>query len=148
MENRNTDQMHKTLIVIWGAMIFSQLILLAVVFITKPELLNFSFSKPLLGENAIAVMALAAAGFMSVVLSFVIAPHFKNQAISQQKPELIQTALVIGCAMCEACSILGIILAFAFNYQYFFLLIALGILAVIFHFPKKSDLEAASFKKI
>lgn len=148
MENRNSDQMHKTLIIIWGAMIFSQLMFLAVVFFTKPEFLSFNFSKPLLGENAIVTAALAAAAFMSVVLSFVLAPHFKNQGISQQKPELIQTALVIGCAFCEACSLIGIVLAFAFNYQYFFLFIGLGVLATIFHFPKKSDLDAAAFKKM
>lgn len=140
--------MHKTLVIIWGALIFSQFMFLAVVFFTKPEFLSFNLSKPLLGENAIAVIALAAVAFMSVVLSFVIAPHFKNQAISQQNPGLIQTALVIGCAMCEACSMIGIVLAFAFNYQYFFLLIGLGVLATLFHFPKRSDLDAASFKKM
>jgi len=40
------------------------------------------------------------------------------------------------------------VLAFAFNYEYFFLWIALGILGMLVHFPRRGDIEAANFKKV
>jgi hypothetical protein len=48
--------------------------------------------------------------------------------------------------LCEAISLLGVALAFAFSYQYFFLWFALGILGTILHFPKRDNLVAASYK--
>jgi len=80
-------------------------------------------------------------------LSFVLRKRFINQAINEQKLQLVQTAMIIGCALCESITLFGVVLAFAQNYQYFFLWFALGILGIILHFPRRENLIAASYKK-
>jgi F0F1-type ATP synthase membrane subunit c/vacuolar-type H+-ATPase subunit K len=89
-----------------------------------------------------AVLAISNLG-----MSFVFGRKYINQAIAEQKVELVQTAVIIGCALCEAISLYGVVMAFAFSYQYFFLWFALGILGTILHFPKRDNLIAASYKK-
>lgn len=58
-----------------------------------------------------------------------------------------QTGLVLACALSEVCSLLGVVLAFVFDYQYFFLWIGLGVIGILFHFPRKDALHAASYKQ-
>jgi len=42
---------------------------------------------------------------------------------------------------------LGIVLAFAFAYQYFFAWFALGIIGILLHYPRRDDIVSASYKK-
>ena len=54
----------------------------------------------------------------------------RDRAIVEKKPQLVQTGIIIGCAFCEAISIFGMVLAFLFAYQYFFVWFGLGILGI------------------
>jgi hypothetical protein len=54
--------------------------------------------------------------------------------------------MIVGCALCESVSLFGIMLAFVADYQYFFLWFILGIGSMIFHFPRRDNLIAASYK--
>lgn len=147
-QNPNVNEHYKTLVVLWGALLVSQFMLLVVVFFTRPEVFRFDFSKPLLdGENSVMVIAFAAIGITTFLLSFILRRKFINQAIQEQNRQLVQTALVIACALCEATSLLGLVTVFAFSYQYFFAWFALGVLGIILHFPKRDELYAASYKK-
>lgn len=105
--------------IIWLALLVSQLLFLVVMFFAKREIFNFDFSRPLLGENSAMVIALAVLGVLTFLLSFILRRKFVNQAINEQKTELVQTAMIIGCALCEATTLFGLVLAFALSYQYF-----------------------------
>ena len=147
MQNLNPNSQYQTLVIIWGALLMSQFMFLVVLFTTKPELFSFDFSKPLMTyENSILVIIVAVLGITTFVLSFVLSKKFLTQAINEQKPALVQTAMISACALCEATTLFGLVLAFAFTYQYFFAWFALGILGVILHFPKRDNLFAASYK--
>ena len=135
------------LAVIWFSLLVSQLMFLVVLFFAKREIYNFDFSKSPLGENAPVIAAFAVLGILTVLLSFILRKKFLNYAINNQKPALVQTALIVGCALCEAATLFGLVLAFAFNYQYFFLWFALGIVGIILHFPTRENLIAASYKR-
>jgi F0F1-type ATP synthase membrane subunit c/vacuolar-type H+-ATPase subunit K len=143
----NVEQSYRTLILIWFALLNSQLILLLVLYFAKPEIFRFDFSKPLLGENSVMVIVLAVLAVSTFLLSFVLRKKFFNQAITEQKMELVQTAVIIGCSLCEAISLFGFVLVFILNYQYFFLWFALGILGIILHFPRRDNLIDASYKR-
>jgi len=147
MPNYNTEQSYKTLVIIWFALLFSQIMLLVVVYFAKPEVYKFDFNKPLLGENPALVIAFAAIAVANLVLSFVLKKRSIEQAIEKQQIGLVQTGLILAYAFCEASSLLGMVLAFAFSYQYFFLWFGLGIIGVILHFPRREDVVAASYKK-
>lgn len=141
------EPIYKTLAVIWFALLVSQALLLVVIYFAKPEAFRFDFSQPLLGENAPIVIVFALLAISNLILSLALARKFLNQAIAAQNVALVQTAMIVGCALCEAISLFGVVLAFAFSYQYFFLWFALGILGTILHFPRRDNLIAAVYKR-
>lgn len=146
-ENPNVEQSYRTMTILWFALLSSQFLFLVVLFITKPELFKFDFMKPLLdGENSVLVIALGAVGIVTFLLSFVLRAQLIKQAIAAQNIGMVQSALIIGCALCEATTLFGLVLAFVFTYQYFFLWFALGILGIILHFPRRDNLIAASYR--
>jgi hypothetical protein len=147
MQNSNTEQNYKTLVIIWAALLFSQIMLLVVVFFAKPEVFRFDSAKPLLGENAVLIIAFAFVALANLAFSFIMKKRAFQQAIEKQQIAYVQTGLILAYAFCEATSLLGIVLAFAFSYQYFFVWFALGIIGVGLHFPRREDVIAASYKK-
>lgn len=146
-QNSNVEGQYKTLAIIWFALLVSQTMLLVVVFLARPEAFQFDFSKPPLGENPLMTIMFAVLAISNLSLSFVFRKKYVAQAIAEQKPALVQTAMILGCALCEAISLFGVVMVFAFPYQYFFLWFALGILGTILHFPKRDNLIAASYKR-
>ena len=121
--NPNVEQQYRVLSVIWFVLLFSQAMFLVVVYLSKPEVFSFDLSKPLLGENPPITIAFAILAIVNLAISFVIEKRAVEQGIAEQKIQFIQTGLIIACALCEAISILGLIMAFAFSYQYFFRLV-------------------------
>lgn len=145
--SQNVEQNYKTLAIIWFALLASQIMFLVVIYFAKPEVFRFDFSKPLLGDNAAIVLAFAFLAVTNFALSFIMKRRSFQQAVEKQQIAYVQTGLIIACAFCEAISLLGLVLAFAFAYQYFFAWFALGILGIILHFPRRDDVAAASYKK-
>jgi hypothetical protein len=72
MQNSNVEQNYKTLLMIWFALLVSQVMFLVVIFFAKPEVYRFDFGKPLFGENAVMVLAFAALAVVNFALSFVM----------------------------------------------------------------------------
>ena len=147
-QNQNVEGQYRIMAIIWFNLLVSQLVLLVVIFFAKPEVFKFDYSKPLLGDNGMIIVIFALLAISNLMLSFVLRKKYLNQAIAEQKTTLVQTAMIVACALCEAVSLFGVVLAFAFSYQYFFLWFALGILGTILHFPRRNNLIAASYQKI
>ncbi|MBA2736059.1 MAG: hypothetical protein H0U50_04630 [Pyrinomonadaceae bacterium] len=147
MQNQTIEQQYRTLKLIWFVLLFSQTMFLLVIFLSKPDIFRFDFSKPLLGgENSVLVIAFAVLAITNLTISFVLEKRCISQAIEQQNAQYVRLGLILGCAFCESISLLGMVLAFAFGYQYFFLWFALGITGIILHFPKRNILIAANHK--
>jgi F0F1-type ATP synthase membrane subunit c/vacuolar-type H+-ATPase subunit K len=149
MENNNlsSESIYKNLLIIWFGLFNSQIIFLVIIYFIKPELYTFNFSQPLLGENSPLVLILAFIGITNIIISFVLRKNFLTKAIDQQNPSLVQTAMVVGCALCESVSIFGLFLVFLSGYQYFFIFIALGMAGMLLHLPRRENLHLASYKK-
>jgi F0F1-type ATP synthase membrane subunit c/vacuolar-type H+-ATPase subunit K len=146
-QNLNIETTYRTSLIVWFALLSSQFMFLVVIFLAKPKIFEFDFSKSISGDNPIMVIALAVLGISTFLLSFVLRSKFIQQAAANQQPALIQTAMIIGCSLCESITLFGLVLAFAIDYQYFFLWFALGILGVILHFPRRDNFIDASYKK-
>lgn len=149
----NIETQYMTLVIIWAALVMSQLLFVLVVYLTRPQLFGFEFTQPLLGEGSGAsgstgalIIGFAAAAVTAVLFSFAFKRRLYERAVAAQDPAQVQTGLVIALALSEASSLFGLTLAFAFDYQYFFIWIALGVIATILHFPKRDSLHAASYK--
>ena len=116
-------------------------------FVIKGELFRFEFTQSPLAPSWPMIFAFAIAAAACFLISFSFKKRFIERAAVEQKPELVQNGFIIALALCEACSLLGLCLAFAFNYQYFFFWFALGIVGIIAHFPKQSDLLSAGYRQ-
>ncbi len=149
MENErpNVEAQYKLMLIIWASLLMSQFMFLLVLVMTKPHLFNFDFSKPIAGASGAMVLGFAVAAVTAVLFSFAFRKRLNERAVAAQDTGQVQSGLIIALALCEASSLFGLTLAFAFDYQYFFLWIGLSVLGMILHFPKRDELHAASYKK-
>ncbi len=146
-EKVSTEAIYKNLIMIWLALFMSQFMFLVIVYFVEPSVFNFDFSKPFLDENSLIIIIFALAAVFNLALSFALKKKFIDQAISEQNVAFVQTAMVVGCALCETVTLFGFMLAFIAAYQYFFAWFALGIFGTLFHFPLRKNVLDASFRK-
>lgn len=146
MKKPNLVAQYQTLAVLWGALLMSQLMFVVVLFFTKRELFEFRFDQPIEAQSGAMILGFAVVAVTCVGFSFAFKRRFVERAVEEQNPELVQTGLIIAIALCEAASLIGLSLAFAFDYQYFFAWFILGIAGTLFHFPKQNDLLAAGFR--
>ena len=137
---------YNTLVILWFAMLSSQLIFLALVYFIKPELFSFDESRSVFTDMPLVTVAFAAIAIAFFILSFVLSRQHMRRAVQQGDTGCVQTGLVLGCALSEVSSILGLILAFLLDHPYFYLWIALGTLGILMHFPRKGNLDAARYK--
>lgn len=142
----SSEQIYKTSVVIWFAILMSQVMFLVIVFVVKPELFRFDLGAPILGSNAEFVIAAVAVATVSLTASSALKKKFLALSVAEQKPSFFLIATIISVALAEVSSIIGVVLAFIFDYQFFFVFSALGIIGTLLHFPKRVDAHAASFK--
>lgn len=143
----NLVAQYQTLVIIWAAILMSQVMFLLVVFLTKGALFEFRFDQPITGQSGAMILGFAVAALTCVGFSFAFKRRFFERAVEEQNPALVQSGTIIALALCEASSIIGLCLAFAFDYQYFFAWFILGIAGILFHFPRQNDLLAAGYKR-
>lgn len=148
MRKRNNPMQveYKTLVIIWFALLTSQVLFLLLVYFLKPELFVIDASRSLLADQPVITLVFAALALVFVILSFVLSRQHMRRAIEDQDAGCVQTGLVLGCALSEVPSLLGLVLAFAFDHPYFYLWIALGAFGILLHFPRKGNLDAATYK--
>jgi hypothetical protein len=144
--SRTVEEYFRTLAIVWAVLLLSQFMFIFVLSQAKREVFSFDMTAPVIDQNAPFVILLGVLALVNLALSHVIKRRCFEQAIFERRPQLVQTGVVVACAFCEAISIFGMLLAFLFSYQYFFIWFALGILGIISHIPRRKDLYAAAGK--
>lgn len=142
------SSVYKTLLLMWSFLALTHFLFLLLIYFTKTEVFSFSLSGPLLGSNPVVVTAIAVVSLLNLVSSIVRPAHYIRLSKDEQKLEHVQTAMIIGCALAVGITLFGVFLAFAFEYQYFFVWFILGFVATCLNFPRRQDLENASIKSI
>jgi F0F1-type ATP synthase membrane subunit c/vacuolar-type H+-ATPase subunit K len=140
---RTVEEHFRTLCIVWAVLLLSQFMFVFVLSQAKAEVFKFDPSEPVLGKAPAFVIGLALLAIVNLIMSHVIKRRCFLEAVERKKTQLVQTGIIIACAFCEAISIFGMVLAFAFSYQYFFLWFLLGILGIFSHIPRRKDLYAA-----
>ncbi|HNQ15029.1 MAG TPA: hypothetical protein PKM58_05665 [Pyrinomonadaceae bacterium] len=143
---KTLEDLFRTISIVWAVLLLSQFMFLFVLSQAAPDALKFDPAAPVLGENAVFIIAFAFLAIVNLVLSHVIKRRSFEQALVDKNPKLVQTGIIIGCAFCEAVSIFGMVLALVFSYQYFFVWFILGIAGIVSHIPRRKDLYAAGGK--
>jgi hypothetical protein len=146
MEKSNVEHLFRTTKIVWVVFFVSQISLLMALFLAKKEIFGFDFRQSLFGEEPIVPIIFGMMALLNFGLSFFLKSQATKRALEAQNPKQVQTATILGLAFCESISIMGLVLAFAFNYRYFFLWFALGILGILLHFPSRDNFMAAGYK--
>lgn len=147
MEKSNVEHLFRTTKIVWVVFLVSQVSLLMAVFLAKKDLFNFDSAQSLGGEEPIVPIILAMMALFNLGLSFFLKSQATARAVEAQNPKQVQTANILALAFCESISIMGVVLAFAFNYKYFFLWFALGIFGMLLHYPRRENFMAAGYAK-
>ena len=140
------DQKYRTLGILWLILLFSQLLFVVVIYSAKREVFTADVSQSLLGEDPPIVLGAAFLALTNFAISFIMRKKAIERGIAEQKPEYVQTALILGSAFCEVISIIGLILAIAFGYQYFYLWLIVGFIGIFLHFPRRKHLYDARIR--
>ena len=136
--SENLEARYRIMLVIWVAMVVSVGALFAITkFMPMPENKN----------NTAIVLMLSAVALFELALSFILKKRFLDQAIAKQDPVLVQTAMIIAVALCEAICLFGLVSFFAFASPYYYVFFILGGLGMLLHFPKRSHLHDTAYKR-
>ena len=139
------EQIYRTNVFIWAGILMSQIIFLLVLYFTKPELFRLNSAVNSNTVNSPVIYLLAFFGLATFALSFVLKARFLKFAIENKAAGLVQTAYILASALCEATALFGLVAAFAFNFWLFFAWFLVGIIGILFHFPRRAAFQAAAF---
>jgi len=136
---------YQNLVVIWLALLVSQIVFFIVAWFLRPGLARFDGSAPFLDEKPAIILTFCASAILFFGLGLILSRQHNRRALRDRDAACIQTGLTLGCALSEIPSILGLILALGFDYPFYHLWIALGTFGVLLHFPRKGHLDAANY---
>lgn len=141
MKNTDLRQFHLVLLLIWTLLFMSQFLFFAAIYFNKPELFQPADDPSLFGDSPVVVALFAFLALIDLGIAGFVHRKGISEAIANKDPKALQTSLIVGCALCEAVSILGMFLAIAFSYHYFYLWFILGAIGIIKQFPRRSVTE-------
>ncbi|MEK6282441.1 MAG: hypothetical protein AABN95_18940 [Acidobacteriota bacterium] len=136
----NLNKRYQTLIVLWFAILMNIGVFFLVSIFAGPG------NPPTGLPSSLLTFVLAAVGTLLVVLSFAVKRKLLERSVDNQDVTLVQKALVIACAMCEAAALLGLLERFIVRSSDYYLLFLIAALGTAFHFPRREQLEAATYK--
>ena len=138
----NLDKRYQTLVVLWFALLMSiGVYFLFSVFVIPP--VSNEARNP---SRSLLIVVLTALGTFLVIVSFAVKTKLFERSVERQDISLVQKGLVIACAMCEVSALLGLLEHYIIGNREYYLLFLVAAAGTAFHFPRRSQLEAASYK--
>jgi Zn-dependent protease with chaperone function len=134
------DKRYQTLIVLWFALLTS----IGMYFL-------FSLFGPAVTADESSgslFVTLTALGVLLVILSFVVKRKLLERSVETQDISLVQKSLVIACGMCEGSALLGLLERFMIDNRYYYLLFVFAAVGIGLHFPRRIQLQAASYRRL
>lgn len=132
---------YQTMITLWFALLMSVVMYFLVALLVAPSAIGIGGAA---GPLLIVVFAVLGAFFVG--LSLLIKQKFLQRSVDEQDLSLVQKGILVACALCEISAILGLIGFFLAGSRAYYLLFVLAATGIAFHFPRLSQLEAASYK--
>jgi F0F1-type ATP synthase membrane subunit c/vacuolar-type H+-ATPase subunit K len=143
----DTDHLFRTTAIVWFVLLMSQFALYGLAWTLRGNVAAPNPGQGLLGEYPPVIIGAMILAVTNLAISFFIRKRANEQAVADQNVKHVQTGLIVACALCESISIIGMVLAVAFSYPYFYLWFALGIIGIFLHFPRRKHLlDASSFR--
>ena len=133
------DMRLRTMRILWAALVVSVGLYALVGYFAAPakELQSAS------GESRPLLYIFLQLGLSFVVGSFFLRRHFYRKGEREQRPELVQTGLILALVLCEVAALLGLTALFLSGDPFAYLLFVVAIVGDLFHFPRRDQLLAA-----
>jgi NADH:ubiquinone oxidoreductase subunit 2 (subunit N) len=99
-------------------------------------------------RGALLTLTLTALGALIVIISFPVKNKILKQSTEKSDVGLVQKAMLVAIAMCEASALLGLLECFVVGGREYYLLFFFAAAGMMLHFPRRSQLEAARWKPL
>jgi hypothetical protein len=142
MEIIDLNKRYQTMLTLWSALLMSIFLYFAFIQFAMPEVANPSANPP----NSLLVVGITALGAVFLLASFIVKRKLLAQSVAKQDPFLVQKAMIVALALCEVSALLGLLERFLIGNREYYLLFILAVVGDLFHFPRRSQLDAASHK--
>jgi hypothetical protein len=133
---------YQTMLTLWLALLMSVVMYFLVTLFVPPKNPDPANGSP----GSLLIFGLAALGAFFVVASLAVKKKLLDRSVEQEDPTLVQKAMILACAMCEVSALLGLLEYLVIGIRRYYLLFLLAAVGIILHFPRPSQLEAASYK--
>jgi hypothetical protein len=131
------DARYRSMLVLWGGQIGS-----VVMFFVVTQFATLADRD----ANNLLSFLFAGLGTFSAIASFVIRSKLLERSVEKQDVALVQKAYTASCALCEVPALLGVVERFMLPGRDYLLLFFISGFAMALHFPRKTNLLAASYK--
>jgi hypothetical protein len=135
-------QRFQTMLTLWFALMMSVVMYFVVSVVTSSPPAN----PPGNQSNTLLVLGCFVLGALCVAISWVVKKKFLDRSVANQDVGLVQRGMIIACAMCEVSALLGLLGHFLAGNREFYFLFLLAAFGMALHFPRRSQLEAATYK--
>ena len=136
--NASIDARYRTMLILWSGQMGTVVLFFLVTQFAE-------VADDLAPKNALSFVITGAGTFVAVI-SFVVRSKLLQRSVDKQDVALVQQAVVVGCALCEVPALLGVIERFIFPGRDYLLLLAVSLISMAMHFPRRVNLLAASYK--
>lgn len=136
------DKRYQTLLLLWFALFMSIGLYFVIAWFAGPPM-TAETDTP---RRSILIATLTAAGTFLVVISFAVKRKYLERSVERQDVSLVQKGLVLGCALCEVCALLGLLERFLVGNHDYFVLFIIAAIGTAIHFPRREQLTSASYK--
>jgi NADH:ubiquinone oxidoreductase subunit 2 (subunit N) len=133
---------YQTMLVLWFALLMSIVMYFLFSLFATPEVGNEHKNPP----SSMFIFGITALATFLVIISFPVKQRFLQRSVENQDIGLVQKGMVIACAMCEVSALLGLLEHYIIRNREYYLLFILAAGGIALHFPRRSHLEAASYK--
>ncbi|HEV7397165.1 MAG TPA: hypothetical protein VGN86_11685 [Pyrinomonadaceae bacterium] len=130
---------YQRMIILWFAILGSISLLFIMMTIVAP-----GRTEPPAGSDRILVLALTIVAVSLVLVSLIMKQRLLRLSVDRQDPRLVQSTMILGSALSEAAALFGLVLRFVTGWDKFYLLFVLAVAGLLLHFPRRSNLVAAS----
>lgn len=136
------NKRYQTMLILWFALLMSIVIYFVFLQIAAPPVANLSGNP----RNSPLIVGITALGAVLVLASFLVKRKILQRSVEKQDVGMVQKAMIVALALCELSALLGFMERFVIGNREYYLLFILAVAGVLFHFPRRSQLEAASYK--
>ncbi|HYY56467.1 MAG TPA: hypothetical protein VE842_03990 [Pyrinomonadaceae bacterium] len=133
------DARYRTMLVLWSALLVS---------VGLYFFLTLVIERPAGDDNnEMLFWVFLAASILPLLMSFVLKRRLLAQSVAEQRPQLVQSAMILAVALCEAVALFGLLVFFTTRTPYYFIFFIISALGILLHLPRRDQLLAASYKR-